>query len=418
MNKDTQSPIRVAILVRMFPNIVQTYVLNHILSLKDAGTETFILAEDDPKQDEIHPGVSQNNLISETLYISTEVDKIVKQLFMTPVTSPRYLSALMRIIFSGIWKRHGLKYGIKAMIRAKVLSRGNFDIVHSHSLFSSYDYLFLKDTFSIPIATTFHGLVPKNVQMLETKKIEAVLEAGEAFFVNTEFALKQLSDFGCNRNKIHIIPQGTNISDFPFKSRKITSDEPINILSVGRLSIEKGFHIAIRAIKKIITEYPNIKYRIIGGGIEEHNLIELIDELDLRDTVEIVGSVSTDKLLTYYTGAHVFILPSIDFRDGTHTETQGVVLQEAQSSGIPIIASRTGGIPEVIKEGETGLLFEEEDETQLSQHLKMLLDDDAFYQKLCTQARKDVEENYSNEIIYSRMIEIYKQVIQSDSQCG
>lgn len=413
MNKDNKSPIRIAVLVRMFPNIVQTYVLNHILSLKWAGINTLIIAEKDPVQNETHPLVLTNKLLDETLYVRVNADNIFKQIFISPFTSNGYLSVMWKILSSDIWKQRGFKYGIKALIRARALSRHGFDIVHSHSLFSSYDYLFLKDVFSIPIATTFHGLVPKNIKMLETDKIESVIQSSDAFFVNTKFARRQLTDYGCPLNKIHIIPQGTNTADFAFKPRNIASDRPINIISVGRLSIEKGFHIAVEAIAKLMKQHPDIRYHIIGGGVEEQNLTNLIHNLGIVANVEIAGSVSTDKLLSFYNEAHIFILPSIDFRDGSHTETQGVVLQEAQSSGIPVIASRTGGIPEVVIDGETGLLFDEKNVTQLSQLIEILINNSDLYQKLSYQARRDVEDNYSTNAICNRLINVYQSTLIS-----
>lgn len=413
MVTDSLAPLKIAILVRRFPNIVQTYVLNHILSLKKAGAETRIIARENPKQQEIHPHIQENNILDETLYISTDIDQLYEQLLATPFTNPLYLSVINKIIYSNIWKQRGFKYGIKALVRARALSLNSFDIAHSHSLFSSYDYLFLKDIFSTPIITTFHGLLPKNVKKLEFGKIKAVLDTGDAFFVNTNFAQKQLVDLGCHPGKIHIIPQGTNMSDFPFKARTISHEKTINILSVGRLSIEKGFHVAVKAIAHLVEHYPNIKYRIIGGGPEEQYLTELIHNLNLHESVKIYGSVSTDELLSHYSDAHIFILPSIDFRDGSHTETQGVVLQEAQSSGIPVIASRTGGIPEVIKDGVTGLLFDEENDVQLSQLLESLMNDNELYQSLSLQAKKDVEDNFSAEVICNRQLEVYKRLLQN-----
>lgn len=405
------SPVKLAILVRMFPNIVQTYVLNHILSMKSAGIETLIVAERDPLQNEVHPRVIENKLIDESLYIDTEKKGFLKQLTSISLTNTSYLSALVKIIFSNTWLRHGIKYTIKTLIRAELPANNTVDIIHSHSLFSSHDYLFMKELFNIPITTTFHGLVPKNVKMLEHKKIKAVFDTCDVFFVNTQFAHDQLTDLGCKQKKIKIIPQGTNLSDFPFTAKKIPTEENIIILSVGRLSIEKGFHISIRSIAELVKKYPTIKYHIVGGGPEEDSLKKLIDELELQDKVEIFGVITTEKLAAHYAGADIFILPSIDFRDGSHTETQGVVLQEAQSSGVPVIASRTGGIPEIIKHGRTGLLFDEEDVGQLSHCIESLIQDEKLYNELHLQGRKDVEENYSIEVICNRLVDVYKDIL-------
>lgn len=407
------TPLKLAILVRLFPNIVQTYVLSHILSMKKLGVQTKIIAISDPRQNEVHPDVLTHKLLDETQYIDT-AESLFKQLFNTKVISGQFLLNLVRIVFSKIWTRHELSYVLKSILRARMLTGNRFNMIHSHSLFSTYDFLFLKEVFGIPMTTTFHGLVPKDVKMLEPEKIKKVVESTDAFFVNTKFSCEQLKELGCAQEKIHIIPQGTNVHDFAFKARAIQESETIHILSVGRLSIEKGFKYSIEAVASLAASFPNIKYQIIGGGPEEESLRKLIAQHKMENHIEIYGSVSTPLLMEAYSRAHIFILPSVDFRDGSHTETQGVVLQEAQSSGIPVIASHTGGIPEVIIDGETGLLFEERNTQQLAQHIESLIVDKEKYQALSVTARKYVEDNLSNEVIYQRIYDVYLSVLVSN----
>ncbi len=416
MINGADNPLNIAILVRMFPNIVQTYVLNHIVEMINIGANIKILAEVNPHLHNVHPDIQRYDLIPRTTYTLAELKSIVTELLQIPLFSTHYLGIALHILFSPIWFSHGAKYGIKALVRARVLANNKIDIVHSHSLFCSHAYLFLKEVFNIPITTTFHGLVPNNVEMLEPEKIKAVLERGDAFFVNTRFAEQQLLELGGDKNKIHIIPQGTNTSDFPFKPRKIETHEPVIILSVGRLSVEKGFHIAIKAIANLVAHKRKIEYRIIGSGLEEAFLRQTIAQLGLQHHVKILGAVSTEHLRQHYADAHIFVLPSINMHDGSHTETQGVVLQEAQCSGLPVIASMTGGIPEIIRHGSTGLLFNEGDDAQLAQHIAKLIDDPDLYTSLCTQGRQDVEDNYSTEVICQRLLEVYQCVLDKNSR--
>lgn len=414
MNAETRHKLRIVILVRMFPNIVQTYVLNHILSMKAAGNETLVVAEATAGQSEVHPAVYRNKLLDDTIYISGELGGMIPQLPHIPLANRNYLRAVKKIVFSGIWLRHGFRYALKSLVRARVLAFGAPDVIHSHSLFASYNYIFLKETFSIPFVTTFHGLVPNNVRMLERDKIRRVLETGDAFFVNTRFARGQLMSFECPPDRIHVIPQGTDTDEFPFRERRIVPGNPLVILSVGRLSVEKGFHIAIRAIARLKDRFPNIEYRIIGNGVYEQELKDLIEALGVQEYVSLCGLVAAEELRHQYEKASIFVLPSIDLRDGYHTETQGVVLQEAQASGIPVIASRTGGIPEVIDDQKSGLLFDEGDDAGLARSIETLIVDGELYQQICMQARRDVEDNFSVEVIRDRLIDIYTNVIKQD----
>ena len=183
MTSQTKIPLKAAILVRQFPNIVQTYILNHIISLKNLGVDTTIIAVSNPKQTEIHPTVNNYNLISETAYIDTVKIGGLKQIFTLPLYSPRYLGILKKLIFSNLWKKYGVKYGIKAILTSKSLTAHDFDIVHSHTLISSYEYLYLKEIFQTPIITTFHGFEPKNSKTLAIEKTQLVLKQTDAFIV-------------------------------------------------------------------------------------------------------------------------------------------------------------------------------------------------------------------------------------------
>jgi colanic acid/amylovoran biosynthesis glycosyltransferase len=224
--------------------------------------------------------------------------------------------------------------------------------------------------------------------------------------------------YECPREKIHIIPQGTNLEDFAYRVRSTEIGKPIIILSVGRLSIEKGFHIAIRAVARLKAQYPDLEYRIIGSGVYEQELRELIATLGVGEYVSLEGMVSADELRRQYEEASIFVLPSIDLHDGYHTETQGVVLQEAQASGIPVIASRTGGIPEVIKDGETGLLFDEGDDEGLADNIEALIRDRNMYERMSRQARRDIEDNYSIDVIRGKLVELYTEILGQGSAAG
>ena len=401
----------IGILVRQFPNIVQTYVLNHIMAIRDAGTETLIIAERDPQLDVVHPDITGHRLLDDTVYVHINRDRILSELLSTPLWNPRYLALALRVLLSPALCGFGLAYRLRAMLRCRVMLKKPLDIIHSHSLFSTHQYLFLERCFGIPIVTTFHGLVPNNVAMLSSDRIEQVFEDGEAFLCNTHFAERQLQSMHCPQQKIHIIPQGTNTADFPYRERAISEEDEIIVLSVGRLSVEKGFHIAIDAIARLVERLPRLRYRIIGRGLEQDALQARIDDMGLVENVQLLSGVSTEELQRQYASAHMFVLPSIEMQDGSHTETQGVVLQEAQSSGLPVIASRTGGIPEMIHHEQTGLLFDEHDDEQLAAHIARLINDPLFYDTLRVQARKDVDDHLSREAIHERQDALYRKVL-------
>ena len=356
----------VAIAVPVFPNIVQTYIINQLTAFKAMGVNFSIIAQKRGIYEQLPPLINEYHLLDDATYISTEPSEIPRALFTLPLLNPHYRHALKKILsFNGLDK-YDYHYRLKALIRCRALAFKDFDIFHSHSMFSSFNYLFMKEVLSIPMITTYHGHVPRGVNKLDDRKFKLVLDKGDAFIVNTSFARNELAQLGCQPDKIHMIPQGTNLDQFPFKERKINLKDKIILLTVGRLSIEKGHHIAIEALAALADQFPTLEYHIVGDGPAKKELVHLCRQLNLMGKVKFHGFQTGDELLRNFANAHIFVLPSIDTKDGYAVETQGVVLQEAQACGIPVIGSHTGGIPDVINHGITGLLYNESDPLELA----------------------------------------------------
>ena len=403
--------ISIAIAVSKFPNFVQTYILSLITSLNDANIKTTIIANEAGKADCLPPDFNKHNLLKNTIYVDTEHKNLLKEILTIPIFNAQYRKSAKKLLTSTLTLKYGWRYHIKTFARIKTLAFRDFNIVHSHNLTISYDYLFLKELFSIPIITTFHGKEPVSSKNIDNEKVKILFEIGDVFLVNTQYAKNQLIDMGCPQKKIETIPQGTNLDDFSFTQREISPQSKIILLTVGRLSIEKGHHIAIRAISELTRSFPTLEYHIIGEGSERNNLESLISKKQLETKIILHGMVTSDELTNHYAKAHIFILPSIDLCDGYHVETQGVVLQEAQASGIPVIASQTGGIPDVIRNYGTGLLYKESDHHELAEKIKTLINDPELYQKISHSGRLDVEERFNITQVCKQIKFIYEKLL-------
>ena len=398
----------VVVLTRLFPNIVQTYVLNHITALIDAGINTSIIADSNPEQAETNPAIEEYGLLDKTTYITDSVSAI-SRLF----TDCKYFFLISKIATSKIWLDYGIKYTFLSFARVLAIPHKSCNLIHSHSLFSSFKFLFARKYLSIPLITTYHGMVPRGVNKLSTEKMKSVIAATDIFIVNTEFAKSELVGLGCVDNKIRIIPQGTDSSKFRYSVRKIQPGKPIKLLTIARLSPEKGHVTAIHAIKHLIDEFPDIEYHIVGHGPEKENLYKLTEHLQLQNHVILHDFMTGDALLNMFSEAHIFILPSINFQDGFLVETQGVVLQEAQASGTPVIGSNAGGIPDVIIDNKTGLVFEQKNHEQLAEKIRLLIKDKLLYEELCRAGRNDVEQHFDTTVVYRRLITIYQEILGS-----
>jgi glycosyltransferase involved in cell wall biosynthesis len=185
-----------------------------------------------------------------------------------------------------------------------------------------------------------------------------------------------------------VIPYGATITvapapvDRPPPSRS----EPATILFTGRHIQRKGVPYLIRAMPRLLESRP-VRLLITGDGDRRGEWEALTRSLGLSNVVEFLGFVSNERLAELYRDCDVYVLPAI-FDDRGDTEGLGVVLVEALSSAKPVVASAVGGIVDVIKHEETGLLVPEKDEAALATAILRLLDDPELATRLGTAGRK------------------------------
>ena len=156
---------------------------------------------------------------------------------------------------------------------------------------------------------------------------------------------------GMTNSEIHVIPPGIDFEN----AGNLRSTKPVKHPSLffigGLLGKRKGADILLKATKIIKRENPNIYVYIAGSGPSETELKKLAKELEIEENVEFLGRISDDEKWTYYKSTDISVIPSL-------WEGMPTVLLEAMMCGKPVVASNVDGIPEVLIDNETGLLFE------------------------------------------------------------
>ncbi len=176
------------------------------------------------------------------------------------------------------------------------------------------------------------------------------------------------------------------------------------ILFVGTLKIIKGEHSLIRAFSVISKKFKDVKLIIIGDGFEKRNLIWLSRRLGVSDKVIFTGNIPNSEIIEYHKKAGLFVLPSV------WMDNFPVVLCEAMAAGTPVIGSDRGGIPELVQEGETGVLFKAADYKDLAEKMGTVLKDKKLRKNISLNARKFVENNLSSEAYYNKLINLIEDV--------
>ncbi len=205
-----------------------------------------------------------------------------------------------------------------------------------------------------------------------------------------------------SKDKISYLPYFTEGSD---EGGQVEMDAKL-FLFVGRLSKEKGADVAIKAIAHLVNEgLGDIKLRIIGDGPELGRLSELAHELGVGENVEFLGHVENQNLSKHYREACAVLIPSLWLENGP------IVALEAMNSKRPIIGSRLGGVPEMVKGGETGYLFEAGNHLALARCVKELYGDKKRALKLGGAGFNLLQKRFSQEEHYKKLMRIYNKVI-------
>ena len=177
-------------------------------------------------------------------------------------------------------------------------------------------------------------------------------------------------------------------------------------LFVGSLIPRKGLPFLVEAAEKIVKEYRETKFIIVGEGPLRNQLQRKLGAANLSGNFTFLGNVKGDTLPAIYNCADVFALPSIQ-------EGQGIVLLEAQASAKPVVAFDIGGVNEAVRNGETGLLVKRDSPENLADAIMRLLSDKTLREKMGANGRKFVTENFTWDICALKMLDIYHEALKT-----
>ncbi len=153
-----------------------------------------------------------------------------------------------------------------------------------------------------------------------------------------------------------------------------------------------------------------MQYHIVGDGPLRKSIEMLIKQLSIQDKVNLLGWRTQDEIRQLYADAHIFVLSSVTASNGDK-EGQGLVIQEAQASGLPVISTLHNGIPEGILDGKSGFLVPERDVDALAEKLIYLIEHPEIWPEMGRAGRAYVEANYDINKLNDRLVEIYKEVL-------
>jgi len=409
--------MRIAFFVSLFPSVSETFILNQVVGLLERGHEVYIYADYPPEPlTKIHADVERFRLLDRTQYR-----------VHPPVAWPARVRSAASLVMRWGWRnpratldsfnvlRHGRMALDLRLLHEQLPPRQveDYDVIHSHFGPNGNRALNMREGGFIrgPIITTFYGydanLLPR---IYGAGLYERLFNHGELFTVGSEFLRNRILSLGAPENRIAKLPMGADVGRYRFIERRKSDDGGFRLLTVARLVEVKGIEYAIRAVGLARNKCSGLRYTIAGEGPLRRGLQQLTTELGLADTVEFLGAVSQEEGLRLYDAAHAFVLPSIA-TDFGEEEGQPIVLAEAQASGLPIIATAIGGIPESIREGESRFLVPPRNPEAMASAMIRLADHPEAWSAMGRAGRAHVEKLFNLEKLHDQLVDIYRMVL-------
>jgi glycosyltransferase involved in cell wall biosynthesis len=406
--------LKLAYLAPEIPALSATFVYNEILALTELGHEIIPFSVHKPIMPAIHQHLDE--LRSKVIYLYAMPKKTVffshlKLLTKKPIHYIKALSECMKDMFQvNILSRdaRGLFYRFfYAAKLAQDLVDNDIQHLHVHFAHVPTDIAMYASMLSgIPFSVTAHANDIFERGLLLDKKVER-----SGFFATiSDFNRHYIQQtYQVDPGKLEIIRCGVDSRVFTRKS-SIALSGPVRIGVVGRLVEKKGIDTLISALAILHTQFSDFKVEIAGSGPLEEELKQQVTQLALTDKVVFLGPLPHDQVVKFVTGLDLFVLPCKKDKQGD-MDGIPVVLMEAMMVGTAVISSKISGIPELVINGQTGMLIEPDNSEQLAAAMLELIKDEALRTTLIRNAEKKVQQEFAQDINARRLQTLFTETI-------
>jgi colanic acid/amylovoran biosynthesis glycosyltransferase len=424
--------MRIAVIVGRFPVLSETFILNQIIGLIERGNKVDIYTLDPQALDnaKVHPEVEKYRLIEQTYYVlnlpKNYCLRLLKGLWLLVANS--YKNPLVVLRSLNIFKYGKKAASLKLLYLAiPLLGKEPYDIIHCQFGPLGQQVIQLRELGVLKgkLVTCFRGYeLSEYIKQYGNDVYKELFNKGDFFLTNCEYFKRQLLLLGCDEKKLVVHRSGIDCKKFIFSPRYPPSaDDRVRIAMIGRLVEKKGTEYSIRAVAKLVetsqryccSVKPNVEFNIIGYGLLHEELQQLIQDLNVGDTVKLIGARNSSEIIEIINKSHIFIAPSVTAKNG---DKEGIpnVLKEAMAMGLPVISTYHSGIPELVEDGVSGFLVPERDVMALFQKLSYTIAHPEVWHEMGRAGRLYVEKYYDSDKLNDQLVEIYQQILAWDAK--
>ena len=391
-----------------FPKISETFILTELLAMERRGVRVEVFPLLRERAQLVHPEAQA--VVDRAHYLPVLSPAILaSQLYWLRHHPRAYLGALRDVARGTLGSANFFVFGLgifpKVAHAARLMQRAGVTHVHCH--FATHPAVagfIIRRLTGLPYSFTAHG------SDLHVERRMLPEKVAEAAFVATvsEYNRRMIVDECAGRfgDKVHIVRAGIDTARFDVARNgdRPPADGPLRIVCVGTLHEVKGQRHLVEACRLLRARGIDIRCRLIGEGEDREALEAQIAAAGLTGRVELAGAATGPEVAAQLRAAHVLVAPSVPTAGGKR-EGIPVVLMEAMSSGLPVVASDLSGIPELVADGVSGLLTPPGDAAAIADALARLAADPALRARLGAAGRRRIQEEFDVRRSVARLLD-------------
>ncbi|MGQ1787108.1 glycosyltransferase [Saccharicrinis sp. GN24d3] len=406
--------MRIAVVVGSFPQLSETFILSHLIGLIKDGHQITIFATELNTISKYHTQVEKYDLLNKVVIRPNPHIGVGKRWLLISKLlwkNRKHLPKLLQTFLPRYYKSFALKgYFFFEAIPFLQFSPNHFDLIHAHFGENGNKISYLKEIGIIDskLIVNFHGHDVNHKGLVRSQNNYKTLEnEADGLIFNSQYLLSKYKQLTNTRIPCYQIPVGIDLSIFTPKKTKIHHTK-VKFITVARLVDCKGIELVLEAMTHL--DQCKFEYHILGDGPNRENIEQIIKINNLNQNVFMHGALTQNAVIRHLKQNDYFLLFGITDKNG-EIDAQGLVVQEAQACGLPVIVSNGGGIPEGVRDNITGYIIEEGNIEMLRNKLNEIIKQESYPIQMSIAASKYAHDNYSQHHINKLILNTYKVVL-------
>lgn len=297
---------------------------------------------------------------------------------------------------------------------AKEAQKADVKLLHGHFGTDARYFLGVKRRTGLPLVATFYGYdassFPQKFGGLGAWYLRPLFEEADAIIAISRFMADRLVEFGCPREKIRVIHFGIDLAPFTATVRTLSPGETPTLLHVARMVPKKGHRYLLEAVRRLREKAIPVRLWLVGAGPLEEELRIFANDWGIADSVEFYGLRPHSEIARLMAAAHIYVQPSVTPASGDQEGTP-TTLMEAMATGMPVVATRHAGIPELVAEGACGSLVPEKDSGALAEALSAMIAAPGSWGRLGAAGRRKIEAEFSAAREMAKVEDLYDELL-------